>query len=410
MGRSGKPLSTEDLNIVSHPLPLQTNSVYVDFTTLMMKPMDSVFDEFINDSTLKFRATNDYPTNLPNTGKNFGINTHWVMVKPSQSLFTNLTDAYLKSYYSPTMGWNSQGIKDFEGVLGFKGFLVHYFTGVERDTHAVLPRCIFGSDGRSPYGTDAAGEPICRDPLDCQDCRTVDLNEVNVIKMILKCGKPWECNYDDKWNVPTKKTCDDFHRAWFSARVDFEQSWWINGPPSFRNGRFKPDVFMGFCACSGMLCYDRMIDDKAPPNTCDNDTKTTSKVGRINLPNGSFQDQTLSVTTGQVTGSTTACVSGNITLTSPDVLLNNTTLVGKLVDFTISVNGALQSNIDASHVTAGPTGIAFGRFVVSGLDPRNREVNEIAVTATVDYDGMVVTTDDQIVLTTINLIPGTLFH
>ena len=302
--------------------------------------MDSIFDEFINNPTHKFRVAYDYPDQLPNTGKNIGIDTHWIMMKPSQTLFSTLAEAYKKSYYSPSMGWDGQGIKGFKGVLGLKGFLIHDFTTVEKNTHGVLPRCRFGNDGSSPHGIDQNGQPTCRDPLDCQDCRAFDFDQINVIKMIHKCGKPWACSYDDNWDASTKKTCEGFHRAWFSARIDFEQSCLINGPPSFRNGAFKPDVFMGFCACSGVLCYDRMIDDKAAPNTCDKDTKTTSNVGRINFPNGAFQDQKLSLTTGQVTGSTTACVTGKISLQGFEPPYN----LGIVIDVSGSTGGGFAGS------------------------------------------------------------------
>ena len=88
-------------------------------------------------------------------------------------------------------------------------------------------------------------------------------------------------------------------------------------------------------------------------------------------------------------------------------LLNNP-LAGSLIDFTLTVNGAVVDGIDASHVKAGPTGFNFGRFVVNGLDPRHGAINEIKVTTTVDYDGMEVTTDDQVLLMTSNFVPGTL--
>jgi hypothetical protein len=83
-------------------------------------------------------------------------------------------------------------------------------------------------------------------------------------------------------------------------------------------------------------------------------------------------------------------------------------LAGFILSFIVKVNGAVQNNIDASHVKAGPTGFTYGRFVVSGLNPRHGSLNEISVTATIDYDGSTETTDDQVTLTTSNIVPGTL--
>lgn len=152
--------------------------VLVDFTTLMLKPIDSNFNSFIQDSTQKIRFTYDYPTNLPHTGKNSGMNPHWVMLKPDPLMFDTLALAYKNTDYSPTRGWASRGIRDFKGVLGMKGFLVHYFTRVAAGTSGVMSRCRFGNDASNPHALDASGSVICRDPLDCTDCRTTDFQTI----------------------------------------------------------------------------------------------------------------------------------------------------------------------------------------------------------------------------------------
>jgi hypothetical protein len=133
----------------------------------MMKPMDDVFDSFIGDPDKKISFTYDYPRNLPNTGKNVGINTHWIIMKPDRLFFKTLAEAYRDATYDPNMGWNWQGIKDFKGVLGLKGFLVHYFTRVGKGSHEVLSRCHFGNDNSDPYGIDSSGNRVSRDPMDC---------------------------------------------------------------------------------------------------------------------------------------------------------------------------------------------------------------------------------------------------
>ena len=305
-----------------------------------MKPIDNVFDSFIQDTTKKVVFSYDYPTNLPNTGKNSPVNTHFLIAKPDPLFFKALVDAYVSTSYSPTMGWNWQGIKDLKGVLGIKGFLVHYFTRVDKNKNSVLSRCDYANDASNPHGIDPAGNAICRDPMDCKDCRTSDFTKIKVIKMIHTCGKPWECHYDDTWDPATKTACEGFHRSWFSARVDFEQSCWNNGPPSFRNGAFKPEVFMGFCACSGITCYDRMIDDKSAPDVCDKDTQTTTNIARMTFPNGAWQDQKLFLTTGQVTGSPTACITGKIVLDGFEPPYN----LGIVIDVSGSTNGGFDGS------------------------------------------------------------------
>ena len=90
-----------------------------------------------------------------------------------------------------------------------------------------------------------------------------------------------------------------------------------------------------------------------------------------------------------------------------DVLLGNPVL-GNVTAFRISINGMEQSGIDPSRVARGPTGFSFGQFVVTGLDPLRGNVNELSASITIDYDGIEATTEDQVILTVQNLIPGTL--
>jgi len=228
----------------------------------MLQPMDNVYDNFLADPYQKILFSYDYPTNLPNTDSNSGLNMHWVMMKPDPAFYDTLVNAYVSTEYSPDWGWNSQEVKNFDGVLGVKGFLAHYFTRINEGANGILQRCIYGNDNSDPSGTDASGNTVCRDPGDCQDCRALGIESSKVIKIIHTCGKPWECSYNEGWDDITKSTCEAFHRAWFSARIDFEQSCWEGGPTSVRAGTFHPDAFMGFCDCAGEACYESMIPDK----------------------------------------------------------------------------------------------------------------------------------------------------
>ena len=79
------------------------NSVLVDFTTLMMKPIDSVYADFISNPDQTIRYTLDYPTNLPNTGSNAGPNMHWIMMKPDPTFFATLLNLYQSTDYSPSL-------------------------------------------------------------------------------------------------------------------------------------------------------------------------------------------------------------------------------------------------------------------------------------------------------------------
>jgi hypothetical protein len=191
----------------------------------MLQPMDEIYDNFIaSDDKIAF--TMDYPDILPSTGNNAGINTHWLVFKPSTETKKELLELYLTTTFSGEMGWNSQGVKSFSGEYGLKGFLAHYASRVNTEAVGVLPRCTFGNDNHPPTGLDANGESVCYDDVNCQDCRETPLSEVKVIKMISTCGAPWACSFDENWDDKTKATCEGFHREWFERRAIFEKECW----------------------------------------------------------------------------------------------------------------------------------------------------------------------------------------
>uniref|UniRef100_A0A7S1VHX6 VWFA domain-containing protein n=1 Tax=Grammatophora oceanica TaxID=210454 RepID=A0A7S1VHX6_9STRA len=110
-------------------------------------------------------------------------------------------------------------------------------------------------------------------------------------------------------------------------------------------------------------------------------------------------------TPDDVTGEKAIKVTTTDALT--DALLSNP-LVGSIVDLDVDVNGMDQPAIDLSVVTSGPTGFAFGTFIVNGLNPTDGYINKVSASITVDYDGNIETTGDQVILSTTNEVVGSL--
>ena len=84
----------------------------VDSTTLMLKPIDNIFDQFISNTNQKISYSMDYPTNFPATSANAGPNMNWIMMKPDPAMFLTLQVAYMHTLYSPKWGWNNKGVRD----------------------------------------------------------------------------------------------------------------------------------------------------------------------------------------------------------------------------------------------------------------------------------------------------------
>lgn len=375
----------------------------VDFTTLMLKPIDDVYEQFLADDDLVVQGTNDYPTTFPFIGGNMGLNLHWLMIKPDPSARYMLLDTYKNATYSEEFGWEDGGIRNFDGVLGMKGFLRHFFTRVAPFGSLItLERCSYGNDNSDPMGWNGK-EMVCKDEGSCDDCREMDFeNDVSVIKMLGTCGDPWKCSWDESWDNTTKTACATMHRTWFSTRVEFEESCWHNGPSSTRTGQYHSDVFRGFCHGPGMTQYNRMIDDAGALAVCDSTAQTAVGEERVFVGFGEYQNQKLTLTTGEVTGSVTGCVSGTISSKG------SSAMKGEIVAFGVAVNGVPQGGIDKTNVMKTAQGYKYGTYVVTDFNPKYGNVNTVAASVLMDYDGDLSTTADQVTITATAKVTGKL--
>jgi len=81
-------------------------------------------------------------------------------------------------------------------------------------------------------------------------------------------------------------------------------------------------------------------------------------------------------------------------------------VTGNVVDFQVEVNGVVDPNFCVAHVNSGFAGYEYGMLAVGGFDPLFGSDNKVKVTATVDYGGDTATTEDQLTLTTENIVTG----
>jgi von Willebrand factor type A domain len=81
-------------------------------------------------------------------------------------------------------------------------------------------------------------------------------------------------------------------------------------------------------------------------------------------------------------------------------------IIGKIIDFGISVNRILQGDFDASNVVSSLTGFTFGTFVVRDLNPMYGESNRVTASVTIDFDGNIATSSDQITILVEDVIVG----
>jgi hypothetical protein len=75
---------------------------------------------------------------------------------------------------------------------------------------------------------------------------------------------------------------------------------------------FAKAVSLGFCNGTGLENYNRLVVDKPAPFSCDKDTQENSVTSVLAYGNGRFQNQKLTLKTGEHTGQPQICVSGTI--------------------------------------------------------------------------------------------------
>jgi len=314
--------------------------VMVDFRTLMVDSIDTHLDQFIA-SDKQVMYTTHYPTSDDPTGRNRAAKTSWFMLKPDPNVLADIVDTYKTTSFNPdtsnhhTAGWDSSGVGDFPKQYGTDGILHYYYNTLNPDQIWKTDRCQLGNDNSDPMKVDSSGNVVCRDPYTCQDCRTYSMDTIQVAEMITVCGEPWKCYYDDNWDSNTKPLCEEFHRRWFATRIQYEDSHWHGGPPTDRSGTYKSDVFLGFCHTDGIVGYDRMIDDKLAPASCDANTVTTEAVSTLHFLGGKTQEQIIKLEAGETTASTTACVSGSVTKVGREQPYN----IGIVIDVSGSTGG-----------------------------------------------------------------------
>jgi hypothetical protein len=215
-----------------------------------------------------------------------------MLLKPSPSLVTQITNAFMTTPYDPVTGWGGSGIGGFPGSLGVSGILTHYFKNISPGKAMLLDHCTYGNDHSD-------------------ECLSTPNSNVKVGKLS-SCGQPWTCPSHDGKTSAEKAKCEAMEKFWFENRKDFEDNCWIGGPTAARTGTFRQSVSLGFCNGTGLENYNRLVVDKPAPFSCDKDTQENSVTSVLAYGNGRFQNQKLTLKTGEHTGQPQICVSGTI--------------------------------------------------------------------------------------------------
>jgi len=282
----------------------------MDFDAIVMKPLDTIIDKFLDDGDAKiafgapplgdntvtslFPSSTD-PTIVPTLDAiplNSAVDIGLILLKPNPDLVTDITDKFENTQYDAENGWDESGVGNFDGALGSSGILTYYYTSVEPGAVMIFDHC--------SYGNNLSGE-----------CISKPTQEV-VVGRFSACGHPWTCPDLSGISPAEKEKCEVFEKHWYELRKDFEDNCWVGGPTASRDGAYQNEIALGFCSANGFESYHRLVTDLAAPFSCDPDTFTSSVENTLYYNEGRFQIQKLTLTTGEHTGQSDSCVSGSV--------------------------------------------------------------------------------------------------
>jgi hypothetical protein len=232
--------------------------VLFSFDTLQLNPITTEIDTLLADPALKGYYVKTAPD--ASTGGQ-GVDTSFLIVKPSEEEFNNIVNAYVNTPFDPVTGWNGQGYHNFKGGMGISGFLAYYFAN--NAGYQELDRCRYAFDSGTACVADLG----------------TDFSQVNSAAHYQDvCGDPQKCPYDDPSLPPAQlEFCHQLHKEFYGHRYQFEEKYFNKNNKQKRIGLFKQSQFLGYCrepGTTGQLPITGDVVDQptwqtvCPPEPC----------------------------------------------------------------------------------------------------------------------------------------------
>ena len=283
--------------ITDHPVV-----VHLDLDTLVLKPMDNLFDAMIKgpprdgssggidvaygdplrpptpdgQKDIDAYFTRDY--NMNHRGmKHAGVQGGFLVLRPSQKVYDEFVSIIREGDFRSNGGWGGQGFGPFYGSMTFQGIIPYYYDHLHPGTGVELNHCVYNNMADNPRDKPTRNDKVsgnCRDGYNrpdkhdvCEDCRSRPLEEVVTTHFTL-CQKPWECLPQDGDRIQ-ERLCRRFHGEWYRIREDLEVSVWgrkavdcgggdRKACADERGGKYQPEHFRGYCKSSGKNGYFRI--------------------------------------------------------------------------------------------------------------------------------------------------------
>ena len=249
--------------------------VHLDLDSMMLKPMDDVFESMLFDAASEESIaarknlpvmygeemppvvdaffTRDYNMNNPQMKRPVLVQGGFLVLRPSLDSFKVYKEIIRKGDFRPGTGWGGKGYTKY-GAMTFQGIVPYFYDEIKPNTSVELSRCIYNAQADNPKTLPSHSVGDCRDGRpDCQDCRESDVSTLVTAHFTL-CQKPWNCLPHNDYDI-RHKLCRQMHHEWFRIRKDLEDSWQIQEQVK---GKFQEEQFFGFCHRQGKKGYISM--------------------------------------------------------------------------------------------------------------------------------------------------------
>jgi len=260
-------IKLEAYTLTDHPIV-----VHLDLDTLVLKPMDALFDLMLGtrldasgmdimwpDEPLPKQIdayfTRDYNMVGPGT-KYKPVQGGLLVLRPSMESYKEFVDIVREGDFRQGKGWGGK-VGPFYGSMTFQGIIPYFYDVLHPGRTVELNRCIYNQMCDNPRTKPTVNDVVngdCRDGRDdCEDCRSRPVTDVVTTHFTL-CQKPWLC-LSHTQDIIQHRLCRKLHHEWFRIRSDLEVSLQRS---AFGTGTYDKDQFFGFCSGSGTKGYQRI--------------------------------------------------------------------------------------------------------------------------------------------------------
>jgi hypothetical protein len=252
--------------------------VHLDLDTIVLKPLDDVFDimlatdrsdfskytdilmqhrrrEILNH--LQINAVFTYDYNMAEPGVKYNsVQGGFMVLRPSATVYEEFRQIVLEGDFRDGVdgsGWGGK-VEPIYGGMTFQGIIPYYYDVLHPGQHLELNRCVYNNMCDNPriQSAENATEPgaCITGEVVCEDCRARPSKDIVTAHFTL-CGKPWWCPANEGGSV-ADRLCQDLLREWYRMRSELEQSWErsTTGPADYLSSHF-----FGYCNGNGDKSY-----------------------------------------------------------------------------------------------------------------------------------------------------------